>query len=321
MAPNQKYRQNNPSAADDALLWVDRAKYQPLTHPNVEGKSMVIEHDDPAKLLKDTLPQKDLGKHDEYWQWSTLAKDTVISKTRSNEAVQETGSKDIKTTINTDLFSSAFIESRLLAESQRLQERLQMGITIIRAPPMSTDKMAYWDERSDKVTCEANRAMSDRTGYWDWLPEDQVPLIRLLLKEEMARRQVCAETMERRLLKESQIAPSSEGQRPAKIRRASRNVEEDEAYWVWDSSPPITVYADPNTVDDSYWEWNTGVGIKGLSAATLAAIVNYEATRELFSIQHVTKNIVDGASEVKVGSKRMAVSSEESDDYWVWAGN
>jgi hypothetical protein len=323
MAPNQKHRKNSPNATDDASLWVTQPnkRYLPLTLLSAQGKSTatatVIEQDkEAAELLEEKLSQKALGKHDEYWHWPTLASDSVVSKNRSNKTGQET-SKSSKI----DLFSAAFIESRLLAESQRLQERLQKGVTIIRAPPIPTDDIANWLERSDKVTCEANRTLSERTGYWDWAPgakEDQAPIIQLLLKEEIARQHVSAETMERRLLQDRRIA---EEECPAKIRRTTLNVEEDEAYWWWDSSPPITVYADPATVDDSYWEWNTDMGIKSVSSDTLAGILEHAAARELFSIQHLTKRRVQAASKAKVGSKCMAASPEASDDYLACSSN
>ncbi|CAB9523057.1 expressed unknown protein [Seminavis robusta] len=331
MAPNQKFQANSLHTAHDnepSLLLAQPQQYLPLTNQQVQDET-VIQHD--ATAIKDLSVNKpissgvaveqnnDRRKQDEnekYWNWPTLPRDTAVVKCSSFKikgGKQHSQAHDF-------LFSADFIEAKLVAESQRIQERLQQGVTIIRAPPRED---GYWEERSGKdvVLSNANQAVSERTGYWDWSPSvetDRAPLIALIRQEEFARQQVSAKTMEHL----EQLPPSTE-HAATKCRRTISNNNKDDAYWHWES-PPTTIHADPSTVHDSYWEWNTERTTTAEAAALLASILEHEATRQLFSIEHVTDTLVAGVQQEEhdsAGSKRNMTQESEDYTYWTWVSS
>lgn len=307
MAPNQKQTfatlQSIPNPAEDGVLLAK--PFPPLTSL-VTSEEVAVDNSSALNESHD-YEEKTIEPAEENWKFATLK----------------------------DLFSAAFIEANLLKESQRLASKKPDGVTIIRAtieeedvwkapsPSVedffSTSRMIeleaarlasatpvknvachdhYWSEGTEAPYCKVNGATD---FHWDWSQDATATHVALILKEEWARHLVSAQRMEELLLEDARTRRHYFDQTKAK----------NDPYWNWES--PTTVYADPGTINASYWEWNEEED----SAATLiASIMEYEARRELFSIEHIIEAEVQA-----VGSLDMASASgcAESDAYWTWS--
>jgi len=68
---------------------------------------------------------------------------------------------------------------------------------------------------------------------------------------------------------------------------------------------------------DSYWQWNTAVETvdgghtmtAGTKAALIDSILRDEEQRQLFTVDHLQKNLIQAAAT-------LPASSSEQDDYW-----
>jgi hypothetical protein len=280
MAPNQKRNVLNlQTFAEEDLQLVVPKQYLPLT--SLPLSDALSKND--AVEVKTSIK----SSSDDYWQWDASVKTTTPTTEKKK-----------------DLFSASFFEASLLKESQRMANRRE-GVTIIRAAKHEEHPEDYWDAPQSTTRNEANAAMSDNTGYWDWPKDSKAAQIALILKEELARNLVSAERMEEHLLENARTQTHGFEQTKA----------ENDSYWTWDS--PTTVYADPGTVDESYWECSQE---EETPVSLLAAILEYEANRELFTVDHMIQ------AEAKASGQRLAPEKQVvnapnkvgSDAYWAW---
>lgn len=265
MAPNQK--QNLATlqrVPKDDLLLDSPKQFLPLTALDLDNADL---NDSPKTVISNIAS-------DEYWSWENKA-----------SAFQ-------------DFFSAAFLEANLLKESQRLAAR--DDVTIIRA---HRQEDAYWDVQASLVRSEANEAVSQRTGYWDW-PQDDITAVQiaLIMKEELARGLLSAPRMEERLLEDARI----------KRHYLDQTKAENDTYWNWES--PTTVYAAPGTINESYWEWQQEDQSCTAAALKIANILEYEAKRGLFSIDHLIETLTSTVFSCE--QQVFAPHQVESDAYW-----
>lgn len=271
MAPNRKqlaFCLGNPLVDNTQLV---QPKYLPLTH-TLEQATV------PAPVTTDAQSFNNNGPSDDYWNWE------APEVTKEEEAPK-------------DLFSVSSIEANLLKEAEQLKA----------SSDVEASNDGYWAEAEQDtvVVDEANKALSQETGYWDWPEQLKDAQIAMILRDELARNRVSVDAIEKQLVQQS---AQEQTRNPFCQPKA-----ENDSYWTWEV--PTTVEADSGDVNDSYWQWNTE-DEEETNAAVVASILQYEANRELLSAAHVERSLASAPQPSTTCAQQ--ASSEDSDDYWAW---
>jgi hypothetical protein len=289
---------NSWQGGSQFLIIPSKKKYKIETMaPNLNNVA-ILELPVAAEALQNTIQFKFLPLTDPREQGQFLEQQ---QKLESETAAEEYSVSYWDWTANTpeekvqkkhDLFSVSHIESNMINDAQKA------------AYSSPWQQLAahddYWAEHSEATDEEkdlSTKPQHKSDGYWYWAVN------RNIHAEHMAERLTSTSRIESQLLPRVQAGSSV------------RNDKHD-SYWTWQDTV-IRQQLDQNPIQD-YWKWNT-LSMDDEKQHLIQSLLEYDAARQLFTADHIEKQLVAHASRVQRGQEVVfAAGAINSSAYWYW---